>query len=392
MKVQDLLDSVEWEIATKDDNQKILDFYHSLVMQGGKFNIKFVKEPDYFTFLAYESRLHYVVCTKNKEGGLEMMGALSLRPCYIDGKVGYVGHFSDLRAIPKAERKTKVDWKQFSLTFLAKYGELEELKGCRYILGSYVVANRKAVTAFKDRSPFGVSEIARYKMISIIGRKPLKLLGKKTHNNPGMKVTVSTGQDTDINELKDFLDSQNKKRILGYVFAGEYDELARRFKDWDDFSIKSFYIARDEKGKIIGCFALWNPTRGRKIIIDRFPKALGTAMNIVKLMGRKVPKQGAELEILYLTTLELAHALTMDQKKYVFNEMLDSLYKSRINKKYHMIAFCDYDKESIVGGMEKDYILQKTPTHLYQMVHPDSKDIIREEDYDIHVGHEMVLT
>jgi hypothetical protein len=57
-----------------------------------------------------------------------------------------------------------------------------------------------------------------------------------------------------------------------------------------------------------------------------------------------------------------------------------------------MIAFCDYDKESISTGMDKDYIIQKTPTHLYQMVHPDSKDIIREEDYDIHVGHEMVLT
>jgi hypothetical protein len=392
MKIQEFLDSVEWSIASKDDNRKILDFYHSLDMQGGKFNIKFVKEPDYFTFLEYESHTYYVVCTKNNEGGLEMMGSLSLRPCYIDGKVGYVGHFSDLRAIPKKERKTNFDWKQFSLAILAKYREIEELKGCRYILGSYIMANRKAVTAFKERSPFGISEVSRYRMVSIIGRKPLKLLGKKSHKNPGMKVTVAIGQDKDTNDLKEFLDSQNKKRMLGYVFAGEHDELARRFKDWDDFSIKSFYIARDEQGKVIGCFALWNPTRGRKIIIDRFPKALGMAVKVVKLMGRKAPKQGAELEILYLSTLELSHALTIEQKKYVFNEMLDKLYKSGINKKYHMIAFCDYDRESISHGMDKDYILQKTPTHLYQMVHPDSKDIIREEDYDIHVGHEMVLT
>lgn len=392
MKIQEFLNSVEWSIATKDDNQKILDFYHSMDMITGKFNIKFVKEPDYFTFLEYESQLYYVVCTKNNEGGLEMMGSLSLRPCYIDGEIGYVGHFSDLRAVPKAQRKTKVDWKQFSLAFLAKYRDIDELKGCRFILGSYVVANRKAVTAFKERSPFGVSEIARYKMISIIGRRPLKLFGKKSHRSQGMKVTVSTGQAKDINDLREFLDAQNKKRMLGYVFAGEHDELSRRFKDWDNFSIKSFYIARDEQGKILGCFALWNPSRGRKIIIDRFPKMLGMAANVVKLIGRKAPKQGAELEILYLTTLELSHALTLDQKKYVFNEMLDSLYKSGINKQYHMIAFCDYDKESIIDGMDKDYILQKTSTHLYQMIHPDSKDIIREEDGDIHVGHEMVLT
>ena len=392
MKIQEFVNSVGYTIATKEDNQKVLDFYHSLVMQGGRFNIKFVKDPDYFTFMEYESGIHYVIYLKNSEGRLEIMGSLSVRPCYIDGKVGYVGHFSDLRAIPRAERKTSGDWKQFSLAILAKYSEIEELKGCRYILGSYIMANRKAVTAFKERSPFGISEISRYKMVSIIGRKPLKLFGKKSHKNPGMKVAVAIGQDKDTNDLREFLDSQNRKRMIGYIFAGEHDELARRFKDWDDFSIKSFYIARDEKGNVIGCFALWNPTRGRKIIIDRFPKALGMAVNVVKLMGRKVPKQGAELEILYLTTLELSHSLNIDQKKYVFNEMLDLLYKSKINKKYHMIGFCDYDKESITGGMEKDYILQKTPTHLYQMVHPDSKDVIREEDYDIHVGHEMVLT
>jgi hypothetical protein len=392
MKFQDFMDSVGWSLATKDDNRKILDFYHSMDMLTGKFNIKFVKEPDYFTFLEYESGLHYVVCTKNNEGGLEMMASLSLRPCYINGEVGYVGHYSDLRAIPKAKRKTNVDWKQYSLAFLAKYREIEELKRCRYILGSYVVANRKAVTAFKERSPFGVSEIARYKMISIIGRKPLKLIGKKSHKNPGMKMTVSIGQDKDTNDLRDFLDAQNKTRMLGYVFSGEHDELARRFKEWDNFSIKSFYIARDEKGKILGCFALWNPTRGRRIIIDRFPKALGMAANVVKLMGRKVPKQDKELEILYLTTLELLHSLTIDQKRYVFNEMLDKLYKSKVNKQYHLVAFCDYDKENISQGMDKDYIIQKTPTHLYQMVHPESKDIIREEDSDIHVGHEMVLT
>jgi len=392
MKIQEFVDNLGYTIATEEDNRKVLDFYHSLVMQGGKFNIKFVKEPDYFTFMGYESSLHYVIYAKNGDGELEVMGSLSVRPCYIDGKVEYVGHFSDLRTIPKAQRKTNIDWKQFSLAILAKYREIEELKGCRYILGSYVVANRKAVTAFKERSPFGVSEIARYRMISIIGRRPLKLLGKKSHKNPGMKVMVAVGRDQDVNDLREFLDTQNKKRMLGYVFAGEHDELARRFKDWHDFSIRSFYIARDEKGKIAGCFALWNPTRGRRIIIDRFPRALGMAAKFVRLVGRKAPRRGGELEILYLTTLELGHSLSREQKQYVFNEMLDKLYTSGIHKKYHMTAFCDYDRENISAGMDKDYIIQKTPTHLYQMVHPDSRDVVREEDYDIHVGHEMVLT
>jgi hypothetical protein len=40
--------------ATPDDNATILELYRRLSMQGGAFNITFVKDPDYFRFLRYE--------------------------------------------------------------------------------------------------------------------------------------------------------------------------------------------------------------------------------------------------------------------------------------------------------------------------------------------------
>jgi hypothetical protein len=390
MKLQEFFGNIAVgrEVATPADNKQLCLFYSAMPMKGEQYSIKFVKDPDYFKFLKYESKIHFPMVVKNDEGRVETMGSLSIRPCYIDGKVDYVGHFADLRVMPKSMRKTKSDWKTFSINLLAHKSEIDELKGCRYLLGSYVMSNVQAVTAFKERSPIGISEIARYQMVSILGQ-PLKAPGVKSFNEAGMKVTVSIGQDSDIHELREFLDAQNKKRMLGYVFSGEHDELARRFQDWDDFSISSFFIARDESGKIAGCFGVWNQTRGRRLIIDKFPEEL--AREAAKIFN-KAPKEGEELEILYLTTLELSNALTIEQKKYVFNEMLDLLYEKGIPKAYHMVSFCDYDRESIIGGMEKDYILQTTPTHLYQMVHPDSNDRIREEDFDVHVGHEMALT
>ena len=62
-------------IATPDDNATILELYRRLGMQGGTFNIQFVKDPDYFTFLRYEGPNHFVLLVENDEGVAEGMDA-----------------------------------------------------------------------------------------------------------------------------------------------------------------------------------------------------------------------------------------------------------------------------------------------------------------------------
>ena len=57
----------EVRIAKREDNDRILAFYKKLSMQGGAFNIQFVKDPDYFRFLDYEGKLHFVMIFEDED-------------------------------------------------------------------------------------------------------------------------------------------------------------------------------------------------------------------------------------------------------------------------------------------------------------------------------------
>jgi len=378
------------KVAEKSDNQKILNLYNSLSMEGGVFSIRFVKDPDYFNFCNYEGPDHHVIFAVNDDGVAEGMGTLNIRLSYLNGKKVNVCHISDLRLIRKKERKAKWSWTDFGNALVSRPNEVEEVKGCNHFLGSFVGANKYAVNAIKDTSPWGISPIADYEMVSILGKLPVN----EPEEKPGqMPISITQGAENDIPQLKKYLDDQNREKAFGYIYDAEDGELERRFKTWDDFSISSFYIARGTAGEILGCFATWAPTRGRRIIVDKFPDDLAAMANAMGLFKNKMPKEGTELEILYVTNLELSYKLTTDQKKYIFNELLDALYAGGKVDNYHVLAFCDYYKEILSGGMEKKYVLQKNPTVLYQL-HPKegAVDVVREEDLTYPPGHEMVLT
>jgi hypothetical protein len=385
--------SSAFKVAEKSDNQKILNLYNSLSMEGGVFSIRFVKDPDYFKFCNYEGPDHYIILAVNNEGVAEGMANFNVRLSYLNGKKVNVCHISDLRLIRKKDRKVKWSWTDLGNAIVSRPNEIDEMKGCNHFIGSYVGANKYAISAIKDTSPWGISAISDYEMISILGRLPLKYLGQKSSPKSDLKVSISQAKESDIPELKKYLDAQNREKAFGYIYDIENGELERRFRVWDDFSISSFYLARGTSGEILGCFATWSPTKGRRIIVDKFPEKLALMAKGVKLLGKKVPKVGSELEILYITNLELNYKLTTDQKKFIFNEILDALYKSGKVKNYHVLAFCDYYKEMLSPGMEKFYVLQKTPVVLYQL-HPKdgAVDVVKEEELKLPPGHEMVLT
>jgi hypothetical protein len=385
--------SSAFKIAEKSDNQKILDLYNALSMEGGVFSIKFVKDPDYFKFCNYEGPDHYVLLAVNDDGMAEFMATFNIRLSYLNGKKVNVCHISDLRVIRKKDRKGKWSWTDLGNAIFSRPNEIDEMKGCNHFLGSYVGANKYAISAIRDTSPWGISAISDYEMVSILGKMPQNDQEMKSSLKSDLKISISLAKESDIPELKKYLDAQNREKAFGYIYDVENGELERRFKVWDDFSISSFYLARGTSGEILGCFATWSPTKGRRIIVDKFPEDLVAMAKEMGLFKKKMPKEGAELEILYITNLEMNYKLTTDQKRYIFNELLDALYKSGKVDDYHVLAFCDYYKEMLSPGMENKYVLQKNPTVLYQL-HPKegAVDVVKEEELKYPPGHEMVLT
>jgi hypothetical protein len=390
-------------LAGRADNERILAFYRGLGMQGGGFNILFVKDPDYFRFLDCESAAHAVGIVEDDDGNVEGMFAFGIRPCYVEGRREHVVHVSDLRFTSRRKRKSKFEWKTMARDLCDELPTIDDFKGARYLLGSFVMANEKARKAIASQeAPFDISPLANYKMVNLLARKPLKWAGlRRTKGDPG--VEVSRGSEADREDLRQFLDRQARRRALGYVFDGPDEELGRRLRVWDGFTMGSFFIARDTgagagagasagAGAILGCFAVWDPSAVRRIIVDRFPPALAAVASVIRPLARKIPRPGEALRILYLTTQELDLELPATRRAAVFAALLDALADSGVAKDFHMVAMCDYDNETLLPRVEPNYFTTQTPTLLYQLSRRGETNVLREQDLSCHVGHEMCLT
>jgi hypothetical protein len=411
MDIQEIIEPFGARKMKPEENRKVLSFYNSISMAGGKYNVTTKKEPDYFQFLNYAADTSFVFGFHNDNDQLEGMLSLIIRPCYINGKQDVVGHFLDLRFKPAKERKSKADWKGMANAIVQKGKDVELLKACRIYHGSYMTSNVYAMNAIgKDQHaasgdrkkkktvhkpqkapPFLVSNLASYQAINIYARKPQKALGLVPSQQSDLIVSVNRGESADLEPLKDFLDRQNRAKMFGYIFKGENGELERRFKIWDNFSIASFFIARDQTGNIIGAFGAWNPDRGRQVYIDKLPNSKALLAKMGQFVGLKVPKPDSKLEICYLTTFEIDHELTHPQRLAVFSKLMDGFYKSGMPKNYHIVSFCDYNRQSLMAMVKSGYMYDAAPVLLYQLHAPDMAEIYKEDQMLYPPGHEMVL-
>ena len=379
-------------LAARGDNDRILAFYRKLSMQGGAFNILFVKDPDYFRFLECESPGHAVGIVEDDDGNVEGMFAFGVRPCYLGGKREHVVHVSDLRFSRSRDRKSKFDWKAMARDLCEELPTIDEFEGARTLLGSFVMANERARQAIaSQKAPFDISPVANYKMVNLLARKPLKWAGWKRDKGDA-RIEVTRGVPGDQDDLRRFLDGQHRRRALGYVFEGPDDELARRLRVWDGFTMESFFLARDGDRRIVGCLAPWDLSSARRIIIDRFPAVLAAAARVIRPLSKKVPRPGEELRILYLTTQEIDLDLPQPRRAAIFAALLDALYASGAADPFHMVALCDYESDSFLAQVEPSYFTMSTPTLLYQLCRRGDAQALREQDLPCHVGHEMCLT
>jgi hypothetical protein len=379
--------------ATPDDNQRILAFYRKLSMQGGAFNILFVKDPDYFRYLRFESANHAVGLVEDDDGNTEGMFTFAVRPCYVDGRRESTVHVSDLRFARRRDRKTTFDWKMVARDLCADSHTITEFAGARYLLGSFVMANQRARQAIaSQKTPFDISPIANYKMVNLLARKPFGRRRGSAKATGDLRVEVGRGTDADREPLRAFLDRQHRRRALGYVFDGPDDELGRRLASWPAFTMESFFIARDSAGAILGCFAPWDLSAGRRIVVDRFPAVLAAAAKVLRPLIKKIPRPGEDLRILYLTTQEIDLDLLPPRRDAVFRALLDALDESALAKDFHMVALCDYDHDSLLHVVAPRYFAMKTDTMLYQLCERGNASVVRESDLACHAGHEMCLT
>lgn len=374
MKLNDFVKNFpDLRIAGDNDNEKVLEFFESIPIQKKTHNVSIQRSPDFFALLKYQASKYFVFINENKEGRIEGMWAISFRPSYFNDKIEYVGYLADYRFTSKKHRISEFDWRIVFSEICRLGKDISDVGRCQYYYALIEDNNKFGMTRISNTKgvPYTNQPLCKFNMVSILGRTTSKFVGLHLPPGKDIGVSISNCSENEKSDLESFLDRQNRKRIFGYIFKGKENELERRLKTWDNFSLSSFFIARDKSGEIVGCCAPWTPSTVKQVIHDKFPLYVRALGKILKPLGKNVPDVGSEFKNLVLSHLELSDALNTKQKQRVLHKLLDAIYESGITKKYHVMTFHDYSNESLLSGFLLNYLYESTPVTAYQFFNSD---------------------
>jgi hypothetical protein len=201
----------------------------------------------------------------------------------------------------------------------------------------------------------------------------------------GGQYAFSQGDGKDKGEIVKFLAKQNKARSFGFCLEESYDELNFRIHQWEQFKWENFIVIRDLKGKIVGVTLLWTPSPVKKIMIKKMPIFLKCYFALQGLI-KKSPREGGELEVLYLNFLEIDSSLK-DERAEIFKKLVHFVYNLPISRGVHALSFCAF-KGSPYENL-KGFVTHKTPLSLYTVTRRGNDENITLGD--LPPGFEMSL-
>jgi len=334
-------------------------------MSFGNISIHYEFKESIWQFLKYQGSTCYVFLLID-QGKICGYGVFSTRDYYILGTKYQAGYLSDLRIARNAVQSAKSQWKDFMSQMFSKINQIDEFREITYFYAAVFEKNVRALKLFQnEKFPVIFHPLNHYQAVSILGRKPI-LFFKPTESSPHF--TLSRAQISDQAELHHFLHLQNKQKFWGEYFnQADNDEWKRRKQSWDEYNISDFFIAKDRLGKIVFCTLPWSAHNSRKLVVEKISLPYLILGKIFKFVGKKELKLNSPLNNCYLTHFEMSHNLSPDQKREIFTIFLNQLYKTKFQRHYHSIIFCDYYDDAI-GEVLKDYICIKTAAVIYQIL------------------------
>lgn len=365
-------------LAGPHDNREILDFFDAAPLGGEGLKIRFVRSPDFFSFVRCRSEDGRVFLGRNGAGRLGAMGTLNLRPAYVNGELATVGYLGDLRVTP--DRRLARGWREFYGDLLIEARNMADLGYCRHFLTSVMASNPAALAALvrNGRNPFSYRKVCDYQMVNVLGRLP-----SQRARVAGLELSVSTAADMDA--LTNFLDGENRLAALGFTRA----EWPRRLSAWRGFGPESFVIAR-RGGRIAGCLAPWSPSHAKRIVIERLPPLTRLGFDVLRLARPNIPRQGGELEVSYLTHLQITHEEPIEERRRIFRAMLDFAIDEKLAGEASLLSFFD-DLSAPLMPASMPYLLQRSEMALYLVTPRSGKDSADGELGRLPPGFEIAL-
>lgn len=349
-------------LASPDDNNDILDFYHRQSLSSAESEIIYARGNDFFSFLKERSDSFLVIIMRDDKNVMQGMGVLSFRPGHIDGKAVTVGYLGDLRI--KMNRNLVREWRLMYANLMRLSPQMKEMHHCVHyqtvlIDENTMSKNNLAATKIPN---LHYHRLTSYRMVNIIGHV------KK--NKYVFHFRFATSFDKNL--IADFLSSAVKKSLFAHDWTLEFE---RRLKTWNNFDITNYLLCFDQKGNLLAVTSLWSPVETKQIHLTKIPSTLKYLHKILQVVPfvevKKLPRPNAPLDILYVNQIVFEDNLIDSEKKMITNEIMHFSFK----KNFHVLAYADFENENYLDGTKKLF-MQKMQMALFSVHYKDDDNNI----------------
>lgn len=304
---------------------------------------------------------------------------LAFSKAVLEDKEQTIGIATDLRI--EKSRESLVAWAN---NFLPIITNERESRNCHYFFSPI---GRSRIETFKTFiRPRSISRnfpryhlFRRFDVVTIHGKYPFM-------PSPLSTIDIDFVKLEDIEPLQSYIQRQQLKKP--FYFYDKTFHLQKYLETWPGLSIHQFLVAKDKRGNIIGCMALWDSKN----------------IEVLKAIGKSKRVKTFEQTLKTLSYLGITHPLT-SSKTGVLNQLqINFLYADNPDIFYTMLshAYAQAPKTHFLSYTvsenqrtflpPRSFISQRTPYNLYCLLAPNDpipgflKPSYAEESLDIDIA------
>lgn len=235
--------------ASESDSPRIKAFFERMVLPGA-IDFTFHRHGSFFDQYRLFSDDHETLLMVDDDFEIAGMASVLFREGIVDGEKQSWAFATDLRIAPT--RKAISQWAQ---KFLPVLEESCNARRCRYVFSAVQSSDNQAYNALIRPTSHSRRRLPRYhllnkfRVVGLHGRVPF-------NEKPLQSIRLSELRHADLEPLCAFLLERGRRRILANVATPTafIEELGR----WPGLKLSDFRIAKDVRGRILGCAALWD--------------------------------------------------------------------------------------------------------------------------------------
>jgi hypothetical protein len=234
--------------ATEADSDRLKEFFRHRLLPG-PIDFSIERRGSFFAHYRLQSEDFETLLLIDDHGELAGLATLLFRTGLVNGEKQTWGVACDLRIAPS--RKAVVQWAQH---FLPELERLTAARGCRYVFSAMQLYDNQAYNALVRPQPERRAmpryyQVTKFRLMCLHGRVPFA-------PRPLATIDLKPADLNDLEELCAFLAARALKKPVALLH--EPERFLKRLSRWPGLELSDFRLARDRRGKLLGCAALWD--------------------------------------------------------------------------------------------------------------------------------------